>query len=423
MIGISRLINGTVTSGDVLRYGRSTAKGPAPSLHSSEDKKPVVVWNSTQRCNLRCIHCYANSKDREYPGELTTKEAMRFMEDLVAFGVPTVLFSGGEPLMRHDLFEVAARARQLGLRAVLSTNGTLLDDATADRIRDVGFTYVGISLDGVGAVHDRIRGVRGAFENALEGIRRVRDRGVRVGLRFTVHAKNVHELPALFALMKEERIPRCCIYHLAYAGRGEKLSRFDLTPQQTRQVLDFLFQQARHFHENGLELDLLTVDNHADNAYLYLHLRETDPARADEVYPLLEWNGGNQSGIAIAAVDPQGNVHPDQFSWGHTFGNVRERPFGEIWTNPRHPYLAILKDRQQHLKGRCSVCRWLPVCNGNLRVRAESYFGDPLAPDPGCYLTDEECGILPGTPEAEIARQFPVPVQTTPEMARTLPVV
>lgn len=411
MIGISRLLNGTVTTGDALRYGRSTARGPAHLLHYSEDKKPVVVWNCTQRCNLRCIHCYANSRNQEYPGELTTDEAMRFMDDLAAYKVPTVLFSGGEPLMRPDLFEIAEHARGVGLRAVLSTNGTLIDDETADRIRDAGFTYAGISLDGIGAVHDRIRGVKGSFEDTLEGLRRVRDRGVRVGLRFTVHAKNVQELPAIFELMAQESIPRCCIYHLAYAGRGEKLSRYDLTPEETRSALDLIFEQARLFHQRGIDLDLLTVDNHTDNAYLYMRLREDDPDRAEDVLKLLQWNGGNQSGIAIAAVDPRGNVHPDQFSWEHTFGNVRERAFGDIWMDRTHPYLAILKDRKSHLKGRCAVCKWQGICNGNLRIRAESYFGDPLAPDPGCYLTDEECGIQPGTPEAAAAAEFLVPIQ------------
>jgi radical SAM protein with 4Fe4S-binding SPASM domain len=413
MVGISRLLNGTVTTGDALRYGRSTARGPAHLLHYSADKKPIVVWNCTQRCNLHCIHCYANSQDREYPGELTTEEARRFIRHLADFQVPTLLFSGGEPLMRSDLLSLAAHAKTLGLRTVLSTNGTLITEEAADGIREAGFSYVGVSLDGVGAVHDRIRGARGAFRDAVEGIRRVRARGVRVGLRFTVHAKNVDELPAIFDLMVQEDIPRCCVYHLAYAGRGEKISRLDLAPQQTRGVLDFLFDKARALHRQGIELDLLTVDNHADNVYLYLHLLETDAERSKDVYRMLEWNGGNQSGIAIAAVDPKGNVHPDQFSWGHTFGNVKDARFGDIWTDRSHPYLAILKDRKPHLKGRCSVCKWLPICNGNLRIRAESYFGDPLAPDPGCYLTDEECGILPGTDAARVAAEYPVPVQMT----------
>ncbi|GIX07755.1 MAG: hypothetical protein KatS3mg115_2158 [Candidatus Poribacteria bacterium] len=301
MVGISRLINGTISPGDVLRYGRSTRHGPAHHLHYSADKKPVVVWNATQRCNLRCIHCYSDSRDREYPDELTTPEALRLMEDLADYGVPTVLFSGGEPLMRPDLFEVAARARELGMRIVLSTNGTLIDPPTAERIRQAGFAYVGISLDGIGLAHDRIRGKRGAFEATLRGIRLVREQGVRVGLRFTVHALNREELPAIFELLREERVPRLCVYHLAYAGRGDRLRRHDLTPAETRAVLDLLFEQARRFHQEGLELDLLTVDNHADNVYVLLHLLEREPERAPEVFQLLRWNGGNQSGIAIAA--------------------------------------------------------------------------------------------------------------------------
>ena len=222
---------------------------------------------------------------------------------------------------------------------------------------------------------------------------------------------NRDEVEGIFQLMQEEKIPRCCIYHLAYAGRGEKLQRFDLEPHETREALDFIFGRAQELHEQGIELDLLTVDNHTDNVYLYQRVLKDHPERADEVYEMLSWNGGNQSGIAIAAIDPKGNVHPDQFSWHQTFGNVKEKPFGEIWQDRSDPFLGILKERKEHLKGRCSVCKWLPICNGNLRVRAESYFDDALAPDPGCYLTDEECGIMPGTPEATVAAEFPVPVQ------------
>ena len=411
MLGVTRLLNGTVSPSDALRYGRHTSRGPAHLLHYSEDKKPVVVWNCTQTCNLKCMHCYASSRNKQYPGELTTEEAKGLMDQLAEFKIPTVLFSGGEPLMRPDLFEVVAYAREQGLRAVLSTNGTLISQEVAEKIRDAGFTYVGISLDGIGDVHDSIRGTKGSFEDALEGIRRVRDVGIRVGLRFTIHAKNRDEVEGIFQLMRDEKIPRCCIYHLAYAGRGEKLQRYDLEPHETREALDFIFDRAQELHEQGIELDLLTVDNHADNVYLYQRVLKDHPERADEVYEMLSWNGGNQSGIAIAAIDPKGNVHPDQFSWHQTFGNVKERPFADIWQDRSDPFLAILKDRKGSLKGRCSVCKWLPICNGNLRVRAESYFDDALAPDPGCYLTDEECGILPGTPEATVAAEFPVPAQ------------
>ena len=270
---------------------------------------------------------------------------------------------------------------------------------------------MGISIDGLEAVHDRLRGRRGAFAAALAGIRTARAAGLRVGLRFTVHRLNQHQLPAVLDLVEREGIDRCCIYHLAYAGRGDRLRRFDLTPQETRQVVDTIFAWARAMKARGRAIDLLTVDNHADGVYLYLRLRAEEPARAEKVYRLLEWNGGNQSGVAIGCIDPQGNVHPDQFSWHLYLGNVRQRPFSAIWSDPANPILAFFRRRRAVLQGRCRVCRYVALCNGNLRVRAERYFGDPRAPDPACYLTDAEIGIAPGTPEAAEAARWPVPVQ------------
>src|SRR3990170_7055178 len=411
MLGVSRLLNRTVTPGDALRYGRRTAGMPGYLLHYSADKKPVVVWNITRRCNLFCLHCYMDSHDREYPGELSTDEGRRLLDGLAAFGVPTVIFSGGEPLERPDLFELAAHARDRGLRCVLSTNGTLITHEAAGRIRDAGFAYVGISLDGIGPTHDKMRGKLGAYDESLAGLRRCRDLGVRVGLRFTVHRKNVDQLPAIFDLLETEDIPRCCIYHLAYAGRGDRIRKYDLEPQETRAAVDYIFARTRDFHRRGVEKEILTVDNHTDGPYLYLNVQEEEPERAEEVYELLSWNGGNQSGVAIASVGPLGLVHADAFSWHYSFGNVRERPFGEIWSDTSESRLAVLKDRKAHLKGRCRSCRYLDICNGNLRVRAERYFDDFLAPDPACYLTDEEIGILPGSPEAAEAARWPVPVQ------------
>lgn len=390
MLSVSRLLNGTVTEGDVLRYGRSSARGPAHLLHFSADKRPVVVWNVTRQCNLRCMHCYASATRGPSPGELTTEEGRGLLEQLADFRVPSVLFSGGEPLMRPDLFDLAAYAHSLGLRTVLSTNGTLITPRTAERIRDAGFSYVGISLDGMEGTHDRIRGQPGAFQASLAAMRHLRAVGVRVGVRFTVHARNVPDLPALFDLLEREDVPRCCIYHLAYAGRGGRISSFDLTPAATRAVMDLIFERTVDFHRRGVEKEILTVDNHADNAYLYLWLARRDRDRAEQVLRLLEWNGGNQSGVAVASVHPTGTVHADQFSWGYSFGNVRERPFGEIWTDTRDPRMAVLKDRAPHLPARCRACRWLRVCNGNLRARAEYATGDFLGMDPACYLTDEE---------------------------------
>lgn len=390
MVSVSRLLCGTVSAGDALRYGRQSGCLPAHLLHFAADKKPVVVWNCTRRCNLRCIHCYASSRDEEYPGELSTPEAMLLLEDLARFDVPTVLFSGGEPLLRPDLLDLIAYARSIGLRCVISTNGTRITPAVAAALKEAGAEYVGISIDGIGGTHDRIRGEAGAFEQALAGIRHCAAAGLRVGLRFTVHRLNRDQLPAVLDLLEAEPVSRCCVYHLAYAGRGEKLQRHDLTPEETRAVVDEIFDRVRDFHRRGIDKEVLTVDNHADGPYLYLQVVRDDPGRAAEVYDLLRWNGGNQSGVAVACIDNVGNVHPDQFSWHITLGNVRERRFGDIWTDTSHPVMRLLKEHPRRLKGRCAGCRFLEICNGNLRVRAEQYHGDLLAPDPACYLTDEE---------------------------------
>jgi len=412
MLSVTRLLTGTASPGDALRYGRFTGEMPAHLLHFSADKKPIVVWNLSRRCNLFCMHCYSDSHDEAYAGELTTGEGKALLDDLAEFGVPTVLFSGGEPLTRPDLFELAAYARDRGLRCVLSTNGTLITPEAARRISRCGFSYVGVSMDGVGPVHDKVRGKKGAYDAALAGLRLCRDLGTRVGLRFTVHKRNLDQIPAIFDLLETEEIPRCCVYHLAYAGRGDRIRSSDLSPEESRRAVGYIFERAQDFHRRGLDKEVLTVDNHADNVLLYLTVQREQPQRAEEVHQMLLWNGGNQSGIAVSSVDPNGHVHADQFSWHYTFGNVRERPFSAIWTDTSEPRMAVLKERKAHLKGRCRFCRYLDICNGNLRVRAESYFDDFLAPDPACYLTDEEIGIAPDSAAAEESARWPAPVQS-----------
>lgn len=411
MLSVSRLLNGTATSADALRYGRRSSQLPSHLLHFSADKKPVVVWNVTQRCNLHCIHCYSSSKNREYPNELTTEEGRNLLRDLADFGVPTVLFSGGEPLMRPDLLELAEYAREIRLRTVLSTNGTLIDSTSAERVVAAGFSYVGISLDGLAGVHDKMRGQKGAFEASVRALRALRDLGMRVGVRFTMHKGNVDQLPAIFDLLEEEQIDRCCIYHLAYSGRGERIKSLDLEPAETRRAVEYIFGRAEEFHARGLEKEILTVDNAADGILLLQRVAQRRPEMEPEIRRMLTWNGGNQSGIAVSSVDPTGGVHVDQFSWNYTIGNVRERPFSEIWKDDSDPRLAALRASPRPIKGRCIHCRFLVLCNGNLRARAESYFGDFLAPDPACYFTDEEIGIQPGTWAARVAGEFPVPVQ------------
>lgn len=387
MIGISRLLCGTEKYGDTLRYGKALSAAP-PS-----QRRPVVVWNSTKRCNLKCLHCYIDAEAERQAGELTTAEARVMIDDLARFGAPVLLFSGGEPLLRDDLLELGAYATQQGLRAVISSNGVLIDPGTAAQIKTAGFAYVGISIDGIGEINDRFRGYQGAFEEALQGIRNCLAAEVRVGLRFTMNRHNFADLPAIFDLLEKERIPRACFYHLVYAGRGSRMKEEDLTLEQSREAIELIIRKAREFHEQGMDIELLTVDNHCDGVYLLQKVRRDDPARAEEVYELLKRNGGNQSGVAIASVDPLGNVHADQFWQHYSFGNVRERPLSESWMDTSDPLMAGLKERRPLLKGRCGACHYQELCNGNLRVRAEAVYGDLWAPDPACYLSDEEIGL------------------------------
>ncbi len=390
MIGISKLYCGTVEPSDALRYSRSSKELPSHLLQFSIDKKPVVVWNATKKCNLKCVHCYAHATETATSDELTTQEGKALIDDLAAFGVPVLLFSGGEPLVRPDLPELAEYAVKKGMRAVISTNGTLITRSMAKTLKEIGLSYVGISLDGMAAINDRFRGVPGSFQKAMDGIENCKAVGIKVGLRFTINKANVDEIPRIFDLLEEKEIPRVCFYHLVYAGRGSTLVEEDLTHDQSRAAVDLIMDRTKDLHDRGVLKEVLTVDNHADGPYLYLRLKREKPERAKDVLRLLEMNEGNNSGRGIGCVSWDGTVHADQFWRHYSFGNVRQRPFSKIWTDVSEPLMGKLKEKKKHVTGRCARCRWLPVCGGNFRVRAEATTGNVWAPDPACYLTDDE---------------------------------
>ncbi len=390
MIGISKLYCGGVEASDALRYGRQSGKLPSHLLQFSKDKKPVVVWNMTRRCNLKCVHCYAKALDEHGKDEIDTAQAKAIIDDLAAYGAPVMLFSGGEPLVRKDLVELAHHAVSRGMRAVISTNGTLITPEKARELKAVGLSYVGISLDGGEDIHDRFRGVPGAFTKALRGIENCQNEGLKVGLRFTINKRNVSEIPLMFDLVRDMDVPRICFYHLVYSGRGSELIKEDLDHAETRAVVDLIMDKTRALFDAGLPKEVLTVDNHADGPYVYLRLLREDPARAEEVSTLLSFNEGNNSGRGIGCISWDGAVHADQFWRNHTFGNVLTRPFSQIWDDPNIELLARLKDKKKFVGGRCATCKYLDICAGNFRARAEAYHGDIWAEDPACYLTADE---------------------------------
>ena len=394
MIGISKLYCGAVEPADVLRYRRMSKELPSGLLQFSKDKKPVVVWNCTRTCNLKCEHCYALSDAKRYD-QLSTEEAKAMIDDLADFGAPVLLFSGGEPCVRPDLVELMQHAKDRGMRVVISTNGTLITPELARRFTEVGLSYVGVSFDGDPETHDRFRGVEGSFDAALQGLKNAQDAGIKVGLRFTINKHNWEEINDIFDLMQANGINRACFYHLVYAGRGSEMIEEDLTHEQTRKAVRLIMDRTKQWFDEGGTPEILTVDNHADAPFVYMELLKEDPERAEKVMQLLQWNQGNSSGNGIASINWDGDVYADQFWRHYSFGNVKDRPFSEIWSDVSRSTEASelmyrLKDKRPWVKGRCHDCRWLDVCGGNFRVRAEAATGDLWASDPACYLTDEE---------------------------------
>ena len=369
---------------------------PTPLASGRAPPGPVVIWNLIRRCNLACQHCYSISADVDFPGELATPDIYRTMDDLKAFGVPVLILSGGEPLLHPDIFAISQRAKAMGFYVGLSTNGTLIDDALLPAIAAVGYDYVGISLDGIEATHDRFRRKQGAYAASLAAVRRCRDAGIKVGIRFTLTQDNAHDLPALLELMETEDIDKFYLSHLNYGGRGNVNRKTDAHFRTTRVAMDLVLDAAWRAIVYGRRREFVTGNNDADGVWLLHWVRDRFPEREAHLRAKLAQWGGNSSGVNVANIDNLGNVHPDTFWWDYSLGNVKARPFSAIWPDTTDPLMAGLKQSPRPVKGRCGRCAYFDVCGGNTRVRAWQIARDAWAEDPGCYLDDDELGIEGG---------------------------
>jgi len=325
MINISKLYCGLAGKSDDLRFGQHKSFGP------------VVAFNCTNRCNLNCLHCYSSSTADRSNDELSTAEAKQLLSGLAEVNCPVVLFTGGEPLLRDDLFELLAEAGRLGLQTVISSNGTLIDSAAADKLAEVGVNYVGISIDGDQEFHDQFRQVRGSFKAALEGIESCKKAGIKTGLRFTITKSNAGQIPFVFELAASTGVRRICFYHLIRTGRAKKLNNQILVPQRTRQAVETIIEKTSECAQKNIIDEVLTVGNHADGPFLLLKMLRENNMNYKTARKLLLANGGNKTGEKIGCVSCDGNVYPDQFWRNYSLGNIKDKTFREIWEDSTEP--------------------------------------------------------------------------------------
>lgn len=404
MINLTRLWTGQAQPADNLRYGHGHA-----ATHTARDRKPIVVWNITRTCNLRCVHCYSDSMAMKYPGELDWDQMQEVVKDLAAYQIPSLLLSGGEPLIHPRFFDLVDLATEQGLKLTISTNGTLITEEKAARLKAANVAYVGISLDGIGETHDHFRGKVGAFDGAVRGFRNCHEVGQKTGLRLTLTRHNVDNIERILDFIEDEEIQRVCFYHLVPAGRGSVMQVLDA--DSARHAIDTLIGRVEGWHAKGINREVLTVTQPADGAYLLVRMERENHPNLEQARKLLGWNGGgaNSSGRGIANIDTQGNVHPDQFWQDVVLGNVKRMPFSRIWEGGnelsapmldeiRSVGLLGVEERRERMHGRCADCKWFKLCGGGFRTRAAFANGDLWGSDPGCYLDDREIA-----PEVEMA--------------------
>jgi heme d1 biosynthesis radical SAM protein NirJ len=374
---------------------------PKPVKAARKMPGPVVIWNLIRRCNLRCKHCYSTSLDIDFKDELTTEQIKATIDDLKVAQVPVLILSGGEPLLRPDIYEITAYAKAKGFYVALSTNGTLIDESNIEQIKAADYQYVGISVDGLEEFHDEFRRQKGSFKTSMHAIKLCKEAGIKIGMRLCLTKENFNDIPAMLNLMEEYKVDKFYLSHLNYSGRGKRSAENDAMFKMTKDTMELLYERAWSHISQGIETDFVTGNNDADGPFL-LHwatkkFGETHPeAIANLKQRLINW-GGNASGVNVANIDNTGTIHPDTYWWNHPIGNVKKEKFSDVWKNTQDPLMLGFRQSPRPVTGRCAQCEHLNICGGNTRTRAFAQSGDAWAEDPGCYLDDNEIGLSPAT--------------------------
>jgi len=346
----------------------------------------IAIWNFTNRCNLHCLHCYSKA-DLHSSDTLSTQKILDTIPKLARAGIKFVIFSGGEPLTRKDIFEIAEAMREASIATYLSTNGLYIHKSNVDRIIDT-FSYIGISIDGSEEIHDRFRGQVGSYAMSLKAIDLIHEHGGKVGIRFTITKETIASLTHIFDLAEQKGIDKIYISHLVYSGRGLENLKMDLSKEQRKEAVHYILRKAFAYYDEGRQIDIVTGNMEMDAIELLQMMRQRDQQAAMRLEErLLRW-GGNSAGRNLVNIDSEGNVKPDPF-FPFTIGNIFEEDFDRIWLDESDELLARLRAHPRSIGGKCESCRWVAICNGGSRARAYAVSGDLWAEDPSCYIEEE----------------------------------
>jgi radical SAM protein with 4Fe4S-binding SPASM domain len=392
MIVFSKILADKGTVWDAIRAREFAACEVTDDLiRFSSEEKPVVMWNITRACNLKCKHCYLDAQLGPHPDELTLEEGKELIDELAEMNVPVIIMTGGEPLMSKNFIPLSLYAREKGIRVVVSTNGTVITPDLARKMKEADILYVGVSIDSAKPeIHDSFRGVEGAWKRSIEGVKNAMDAGLKTGFRITISKGNWKDVPALLDLALELNVPRFCLYHLVPTGRGTEIADWDITPQERIKVLQYLYEKAIELQNE--EIEILTTDSPMDGVYILERLKNEDPERFDLARKLMAISGGCSIGRKVVNIDYLGNVSPCHFTPHQYLGNIREKSFKEIWTDKPCEALIQLRGMKELLKSGCGICEYKDVCGG-CRQKAYFYKGDLFEEDPTCIF-DPHAGKL-----------------------------
>ena len=347
----------------------------------------IVIWNFTNRCNLACHHCYsyadANSEDF-----LSTEFILSSIPELLKAGIKFIIFSGGEPLIRKDIFKISKAMRDAGIITYLSTNGLYIDEKNVDSIINT-FNYIGISIDGIEEVHDEFRGLKGAYKKSLAAIALIQKHGGNAGIRFTITNETKESFYSIFELAEKIGVDKIYISHLVYSGRGLDNLKIDISKEERRVFVEFIIDKAFEYIRDGKDIDVVTGNMEMDAILFLEKFSQKYPDLRDEMTKRLRNWGGNSAGRKLGNIDWMGRVKPDPF-FHFYIGNMTERPFSEIWLDKGNEMLTKLRKHPRNISGICADCNVIDICNGGSRSRSYAISGDLWAEDPSCYLTDKE---------------------------------